>query len=40
MTAWGGVLESGREPEPEAAAKFGEVSRRMHLGPTGDRNPS
>ena len=30
-----GIVASLIRPEPEAAAKFAEVSRRMHLGPTG-----
>ena len=30
-----GIVASLLRPEPESAAKFAEVSRRMHLGPTG-----
>ena len=32
-----GIVASLVKPEPEAAEKFTEVSRRMHLGPTGDK---
>jgi cation/acetate symporter len=36
-----GIVASLVRPEPEAAAKFAEVSRRMHLGPSGaDTTPS
>jgi cation/acetate symporter len=31
-----GIIASLLRPEPDAAAKFAEVSRRMHLGPSGD----
>jgi cation/acetate symporter len=33
-----GIVASLVRPEPEAAEKFAEVSRRMHLGPSGDSN--